>query len=290
MAKDDPILTTMRYISKREVVQKYGVILPDTLTNQEMKETDAYKTYYAFSYGKEIPKPKYSKVPDDQFQKVTGINEGAGVRLKVPNVPSYDSESDEESWTFSPDEDDADEKTNVNDDPNDEEEEEEKIDDDEVSSDHKVYTSLDHQLTDKDKNQEGDDEVKEVKRGRDDQDKDEDPSARSNRGSKRWRSGKEAESSKEPRHMKSKSISSLKDVSRYQPEPTGKSARAEENGQKVDDLEDQSRQEFNTGNDDETSIQESLDVDKSQWNPSSSLTPDREWHKTKIVDKRPPQP
>nr|GEX49222.1 hypothetical protein [Tanacetum cinerariifolium] len=38
---------------------KYGAILPDTLTNQAMKESDAYKTYYDFANGKVIPKPKY---------------------------------------------------------------------------------------------------------------------------------------------------------------------------------------------------------------------------------------
>ncbi|GJW81579.1 hypothetical protein Tco_0145554 [Tanacetum coccineum] len=47
-------------------------------------------------------------------------------------------------------------------------------------------------------------------------------------------------------------------------------------GLNFDDLEDQSHQEFNTGNDDETSAREALDDDESQWNPSSSSTPDRE--------------
>nr|GEU82130.1 hypothetical protein [Tanacetum cinerariifolium] len=59
MAKDDPTLTTTRFIPKHETVQKYGDILPDTLTNQAMKESDAYKTYYDFATGKVIPKPKY---------------------------------------------------------------------------------------------------------------------------------------------------------------------------------------------------------------------------------------
>nr|GEV19353.1 hypothetical protein [Tanacetum cinerariifolium] len=81
-----------------------------------------------------------------------------------------------------------------------------------------------------------------LKKGREDQDKDEDPSAGSNRGSKRRRSGKEAESSKESTDKESKSTSSSK------------------------------------GNDD------------SQWNPSSSLNHDREWHKTETVDNQPPQP
>nr|GEW24868.1 hypothetical protein [Tanacetum cinerariifolium] len=87
-----------------------------------------------------------------------------------------------------------------------------------------------------------------LKRGRDDQDKDEDPLAGSNRGSKRRRSGKKAESSKEPTHKESKFTSSSKD---------------------------QTHQEFNIGNDDVTHVREALDNDDSQWNPSSSSTPDR---------------
>ncbi|GKE14668.1 hypothetical protein Tco_1422245 [Tanacetum coccineum] len=59
MANNDPILTTMRFIPKHETIQKYGAILPDTLTNQAMKESDAYKTYHDFATGKVIPKPKY---------------------------------------------------------------------------------------------------------------------------------------------------------------------------------------------------------------------------------------
>ncbi|GJU31385.1 hypothetical protein Tco_1174974 [Tanacetum coccineum] len=59
MAKDDPIHTIMRFIPKHETVQKYGAILPDTLTNQAMKESDAYKTYYDFATRKVIPKQKY---------------------------------------------------------------------------------------------------------------------------------------------------------------------------------------------------------------------------------------
>ncbi|GKC37980.1 hypothetical protein Tco_1050364 [Tanacetum coccineum] len=59
MANDDPILTTMRFIPKHETVQKYDAILPDTLTNQAIKESDAYKTYHDFATRKVILKPKY---------------------------------------------------------------------------------------------------------------------------------------------------------------------------------------------------------------------------------------
>ncbi|GKA06302.1 retrovirus-related pol polyprotein from transposon TNT 1-94 [Tanacetum coccineum] len=59
MANDDPILTTMRFIPQHEVVQRYGAILPDYLTNPAMKESEAYKTYHDLATGKVQPKPKY---------------------------------------------------------------------------------------------------------------------------------------------------------------------------------------------------------------------------------------
>ncbi|GJZ87352.1 hypothetical protein Tco_0658962 [Tanacetum coccineum] len=57
MANDDPILTTMRFIP--QVVQRYGVILLDYLTNPTMKESASYKTYHDLSTRKVQPKPKY---------------------------------------------------------------------------------------------------------------------------------------------------------------------------------------------------------------------------------------
>ncbi|GKD25696.1 hypothetical protein Tco_1231910 [Tanacetum coccineum] len=113
-----------------------------------------------------------------------------------------------------------------------------------------------------------------LKRGRDDQDKDKEPSARSNRGPKRQRSGKEAESSKEPTHKEIRTTSTSKRPSRSQ----------------QTDLEDPTHQEFITRDDDISPIREVSNVDERLWNPTGSRTPDREWNKTKTVDDRPPQP
>ncbi|GJZ98839.1 hypothetical protein Tco_0671292 [Tanacetum coccineum] len=85
------------------------------------------------------------------------------------------------------------------------------------------------------------------------------------------RSGKEVESSKEPTHKESKSTSSSKGASGTHPKSLGKSAQTEEHGQKVNDLEEQPHQEFNTGNDDATPVREVQNVNERQWNPSSSL-------------------
>ncbi|GJY63878.1 hypothetical protein Tco_0465338 [Tanacetum coccineum] len=54
MANDDPILTTMRFIPQHEVVQRYGAILPDYLTNPAMKESEATRF-------DEAPKPSSGK-------------------------------------------------------------------------------------------------------------------------------------------------------------------------------------------------------------------------------------
>ncbi|GKE14615.1 hypothetical protein Tco_1422192 [Tanacetum coccineum] len=67
-----------------------------------------------------------------------------------------------------------------------------------------------------------------------DKDKDEEPSAGSNRGTKRRRSGNEAESSKEPTRMESRTTSSSKGASRSQPT----------------DLNETTHLEFITGDDD----------------------------------------
>ncbi|GJS29721.1 hypothetical protein Tco_0490341 [Tanacetum coccineum] len=98
MANDDPILTTMRFIPQHEVVQKYSAILPDNLTTQAMKESEAYKTYYAFATRKAILKPKYIRV-----------HEGTGVPPRVLDVPTYGSDDEKMSWNSSDEEDGNDE-------------------------------------------------------------------------------------------------------------------------------------------------------------------------------------
>nr|GEU76291.1 hypothetical protein [Tanacetum cinerariifolium] len=85
--------------------------------------------------------------------------------------------------------------------------------------------------------------------------------------------GKEAKSSKESTHKESKSTSSSKDASRSQPKSSGKFAHVEDHGQKVNNFKDQLHQEFNTGNDDETSVREALDVDENWYNPKGKPYP-----------------
>ncbi|GJT04630.1 hypothetical protein Tco_0839092 [Tanacetum coccineum] len=135
-----------------------------------------------------------SKVPDEQVHEKTSINEGAGDKPKVPDVPEHHSNSEEESWTFSDgDDDDEDDDANKDSDAhddddnatksdgdgdnithpklstfstddqdeyNDEEEQEDDEDDEEEISDQLVHTLSDYQTTDESEKQTEDDKVK----------------------------------------------------------------------------------------------------------------------------------
>ncbi|GJZ02838.1 ribonuclease H-like domain-containing protein [Tanacetum coccineum] len=99
MANDDHILTTMRFIPQHKVVQKYSAILPDNITNQAMKESEAYKTYYGLATRKVIPKP-------NSHASSSGVDEGTSVIPGFPDVPTYGSEDKHISWKLSDNEDD----------------------------------------------------------------------------------------------------------------------------------------------------------------------------------------
>ncbi|GJY05477.1 hypothetical protein Tco_0371417 [Tanacetum coccineum] len=99
MANDDHILTTMRFIPQHKVVQKYSAILPDNLTNQAMKESEAYKTYYGLATRKVIPKP-------NSHASSSGADEGTSVIPGFSDVPTYGSEDKHISWNLSDNEDD----------------------------------------------------------------------------------------------------------------------------------------------------------------------------------------
>ncbi|GJZ32065.1 retrovirus-related pol polyprotein from transposon TNT 1-94 [Tanacetum coccineum] len=145
----------------------YQMDVKTTLLNGILREEDSSIALTAYA---------------DADHAVTSTNEGAGVRPKVPDVPKDDSESEEESWTFSQDDYEAEEEFDMNDDnketksDNDgddithpnlstyqaDDREEEKDDEDELYSDQRVYTPPDYQLIKEEENCEGDNMVKEV--------------------------------------------------------------------------------------------------------------------------------
>ncbi|GKB04994.1 hypothetical protein Tco_0833189 [Tanacetum coccineum] len=92
-ARDDPMFTTINVISRNEDTQLYGTILPAELTNEDIRNSESYKEYYAIASGKIPPKTK--------------ANEGTSVLPGVPDAPDYDSD-DDISWKSSEDDQDDD--------------------------------------------------------------------------------------------------------------------------------------------------------------------------------------
>ncbi|GJS38862.1 hypothetical protein Tco_0563905 [Tanacetum coccineum] len=82
---------------------------------------------------------------------------------------------------------------------------------------------------------------------RDDEDKDEEPSVGSNRGSKRRRDGKELESTSAPKEKTSKTTGKSTEGSKSHHKSAGESAQAEEPMHTAKDLEEPAHQEFETG-------------------------------------------
>ncbi|GJR69839.1 putative reverse transcriptase domain-containing protein, partial [Tanacetum coccineum] len=105
-----------------------------------------------------------------------------------------------------------------------------------------------------------------LKRRRDDEDKDEEPSVGSKRGSKIRRAGKEPKSTSTPKEKTSKSTGKSKESSKYHQTSTGKSAQAEEPIHADEDLEEPAHQEFNTG------FTEDQLVDETTQHPDCTLT------------------
>ncbi|GKA94862.1 hypothetical protein Tco_0816900 [Tanacetum coccineum] len=122
-----------------------------------------------------------------------------------------------------------------------------------------------------------------LKRCRDDEDEDEEPSVGSNRGSKRRRAGKEPESTIAPKEKTSKSIGMSKEGSKSHQKSTGKSTHAEEPIHADEDLEEPAHQEFDTG------FTEDQPIDWFQ-KPAKPPTPDCDWNKILPAKHGPVQP
>nr|GFB60444.1 hypothetical protein [Tanacetum cinerariifolium] len=58
--RDDIIFLTIKVVSRHHNNQQYGAMLPIELTNEEIRNTKAYKEYYACATGEAAPKPKAS--------------------------------------------------------------------------------------------------------------------------------------------------------------------------------------------------------------------------------------
>nr|GEY36295.1 hypothetical protein [Tanacetum cinerariifolium] len=58
--RDDHMFTTIKLVSGHQNTQQFGALLPIELTNEDIKNSNAYKEYYAVATGAMPPKPKAS--------------------------------------------------------------------------------------------------------------------------------------------------------------------------------------------------------------------------------------
>ncbi|GKC51597.1 hypothetical protein Tco_1074342, partial [Tanacetum coccineum] len=129
-----------------------------------------------------------------------------------------------------------------------------------------------------------------LKRRRDDEDEDEEPSAGSNRGSKRRIPGKEPKSTSAPKEKTSKSTGKSKEGSKSHQKSTGKSAQAEEPIHADEDLEEPTHQEFYIGFTEDQHVDETTQHPDWFQKPTKPPTPNRDWNKTFPAKHGPVQP
>nr|GEW42170.1 hypothetical protein [Tanacetum cinerariifolium] len=58
--RDDILFSTIKVVSRHQNTQQYGTVLPIELTNEDIRNTKAYKEYYAYASREAAPKPKAS--------------------------------------------------------------------------------------------------------------------------------------------------------------------------------------------------------------------------------------
>ncbi|GJS02714.1 hypothetical protein Tco_0319222 [Tanacetum coccineum] len=128
--------------------------------------------------------------------------------------------------------------------------------------------------------------IEKMESNKDDEDKDEEPSAGSNRGSKIRRAGKEPESTSTPKEKTPKSTEGSKSLRKS----AGESAHAEEPMHTAKDLEKPAHQEFKTGATEDQPVDET--PQPSDWfqKPTRLPSPDRDWNKTLPTGHGPVQP
>ncbi|GJZ69934.1 hypothetical protein Tco_0633484 [Tanacetum coccineum] len=69
--RDDSVLGTLRFVSKYDEYQVYRALFPEGMSNQQMRDSPAYKTYLAFATGAATPKKarKFKKLASPSKKK-----------------------------------------------------------------------------------------------------------------------------------------------------------------------------------------------------------------------------
>ncbi|GJX08823.1 hypothetical protein Tco_0196755 [Tanacetum coccineum] len=99
--KDDGVLGRLKFISKGEPTQVYGMSIPDEMMNDDIKNSKAYQTYLVLSTGTKTPRKVRGKGKDLMSKKVATH----ALEKKKKSVPTKKgSITIEENILFDPDE------------------------------------------------------------------------------------------------------------------------------------------------------------------------------------------
>nr|GEZ05283.1 hypothetical protein [Tanacetum cinerariifolium] len=137
--RDDQMFTTIKLVSRHQNTQQFGVMFPVELTNEDIRNSEAYKEYYAVSSGAAPPKTKASVRKTKSSSDTTiAPPTAAGTRLSTSakgKQPTKASKSDEEiSWKSS-DEDDDERSDDQNNDDGDQDDDDQDDDDQDEGND-----------------------------------------------------------------------------------------------------------------------------------------------------------
>nr|GEX96846.1 hypothetical protein [Tanacetum cinerariifolium] len=81
--RDNHMFSTIKLVSRHQNTQQFGALLPIKLTNEDIRNSNAYKEYYAVATGATPPKPKSSiwKTRSSSDTTITPPSAAAGPRL-----------------------------------------------------------------------------------------------------------------------------------------------------------------------------------------------------------------
>nr|GFC55355.1 hypothetical protein [Tanacetum cinerariifolium] len=81
--RDDHMFSTIKLVSRHQNTQQFGALLPIDLTNEEIRNSNAYKEYYTIATGAAPPKPKASvrRTRSSFDTSITPPTAAAGPRL-----------------------------------------------------------------------------------------------------------------------------------------------------------------------------------------------------------------
>nr|GEZ03374.1 hypothetical protein [Tanacetum cinerariifolium] len=157
--RDDQMFTMIKLVSRHQNTQQFSAMLPVELTNEDIKNSAAYKEYYAIASGAAPPKTKASvrktqisfdttmpppttagtrlstSVKGKQPAKSSKAkDEGTGIIPGVLDVPTYES-YEEISWKSSDEDDDdnVDDQSDADDDDDDDDDDQDDNDDEQDS-------------------------------------------------------------------------------------------------------------------------------------------------------------